>query len=35
MLASAVFHQPGVEANSADIFDAHALLRDLVGRGEQ
>lgn len=34
MLASAVFHQPGVVAESADIYDAHALLRDIVGRGE-
>ena len=34
MLASAVFHQPGVEVESADIYDAHALLRDIVGRGE-
>jgi metal iron transporter len=35
ILASAVFNQPGVDAQSADIFDAHALLRDIVGRGEQ
>jgi metal iron transporter len=34
MLASAVFHHPGVEASSADIYDAHALIRDIVGRGE-
>jgi metal iron transporter len=34
MLASAVFHQPGVEAGSADIYDAHALIRDIVGRGK-
>jgi len=34
MLASAVFHQPGVEVESADIYDAHALIRDIVGRGE-
>jgi len=33
ILSSAVFHQPGVETTSADIYDAHAILRDVVGRG--
>jgi len=33
ILASAVFHQPGVETDSADIEDAHAIIRDIVGRG--
>jgi Mn2+/Fe2+ NRAMP family transporter len=35
ILAGAVYHQPGVEAESADISDAHSLLRDIVGRGEK
>jgi len=33
ILAGAVYHQPGVEAQSADISDAYSLLRDVVGRG--
>jgi metal iron transporter len=34
ILAATVFHQPGVDDTSADIFDAHSLLSDIVGRGE-
>ncbi|KAH9980785.1 natural resistance-associated macrophage protein-domain-containing protein [Russula compacta] len=33
ILASAVFHQPGVQVTAADIYDAHSVLLDLVGRG--
>ena len=35
ILSSAVFHKPGVETTSADIYDAHAILRNIVGRGEK
>ncbi|KAI9511855.1 natural resistance-associated macrophage protein [Russula earlei] len=33
IVASAVFSQAGVEGESADIYDAHSLLRDIVGMG--
>jgi len=32
IVASAVYHQPGVETDSADISDAYSLLRDFVGQ---
>ena len=35
ILAGAVFHQPGVQVTAADIFDAHSVLLDIVGRGEK
>jgi hypothetical protein len=35
ILSSAVFHQPGVENTNADLYDAHGLLRDKIGRGEK
>ena len=35
ILSSAVFHQPGVETTDADLYDAHDLLRDKIGRGEK
>jgi hypothetical protein len=35
ILASAVFHHPGVQANSAGIPDAYSILSDIVGRGEK
>ncbi|KAF8481695.1 natural resistance-associated macrophage protein [Russula ochroleuca] len=33
ILASAVFHHPGVQTDSADISDAYSILSDIVGRG--
>jgi len=33
IVGSAAFNQPGVPGTNADIFDAHSVLRDLVGRG--
>jgi len=33
ILAAAVYHQPGVDDATADIYDAHSLLSDVVGRG--
>ncbi|KAH9973228.1 natural resistance-associated macrophage protein-domain-containing protein [Lactifluus volemus] len=33
ILASAVFNQPGVQVTTADINDAHSIIRDIVGRG--
>jgi len=33
ILSSAVFHQPGVETTNADLYAAHDLLRDKIGRG--
>jgi len=35
ILSSAVFHQPGVDTTSADLYDAHDILRDMIGRGEE
>jgi hypothetical protein len=35
ILSSAVFHQPGVDNSSADLYDAHTILRDMIGRGQK